>query len=111
MELVRGIRITDYCDQNNLSTRERLGDVRMIHHRESLPLGLEPSDDLPGIHAQLDDLERDTATDGFLLFRDIDHATTALAEILAELVAANTVAGPFGDRNYGGGDDKSFGGN
>ena len=24
MELVRGIRITDYCDQNNLSTRERL---------------------------------------------------------------------------------------
>ena len=25
MELVPGIRITDYCDQNNLSTRERLG--------------------------------------------------------------------------------------
>ncbi len=24
MELVRGIKITDYCDQNNLSTRERL---------------------------------------------------------------------------------------
>src|SRR5437773_8551639 len=24
MELVRGIRITDYCDQNNLSPRERL---------------------------------------------------------------------------------------
>src|SRR5205814_5414956 len=24
MELVRGIRITDYCDQNNLSTGERL---------------------------------------------------------------------------------------
>src|SRR6266496_2527696 len=25
MELVRGIKITDYCDQNNLSTPERLG--------------------------------------------------------------------------------------
>jgi serine/threonine protein kinase len=25
MELVRGIKITDYCDQNNLSTQERLG--------------------------------------------------------------------------------------
>jgi len=25
MELVRGIKITDYCDQNNLSTHERLG--------------------------------------------------------------------------------------
>src|SRR6188768_3029786 len=24
MELVRGIRITDYCDQNNISTEERL---------------------------------------------------------------------------------------
>src|SRR5208283_3156712 len=24
MELVRGVKITDYCDQNNLSTRERL---------------------------------------------------------------------------------------
>ena len=24
MELVRGIKITDYCDQNNLSTDERL---------------------------------------------------------------------------------------
>jgi len=24
MELVRGIRITDYCDQNNLSTKDRL---------------------------------------------------------------------------------------
>jgi hypothetical protein len=24
MELVRGIKITDYCDQNNLPTKERL---------------------------------------------------------------------------------------
>jgi eukaryotic-like serine/threonine-protein kinase len=24
MELVRGIKITDYCDQNNLTTKERL---------------------------------------------------------------------------------------
>ncbi len=27
MELVRGTRITDYCDQNNLSTEERLEPV------------------------------------------------------------------------------------
>jgi serine/threonine protein kinase len=32
MELVRGIKITDYCDQNNLSTRERLD---LVH--SSLP--------------------------------------------------------------------------
>src|ERR1044071_6415538 len=30
MELVRGIRITEYCDQNNLTTRERLGLVIII---------------------------------------------------------------------------------
>jgi len=24
MELVRGIRITEYCDQNNLTTKERI---------------------------------------------------------------------------------------
>jgi hypothetical protein len=29
------------------------------HQRQSLPLGLEPGDDLRGVHAQLDDFERD----------------------------------------------------
>jgi serine/threonine protein kinase/tetratricopeptide (TPR) repeat protein len=32
MELVRGIKITDYCDQNNLSTRERLDLFIQICH-------------------------------------------------------------------------------
>src|ERR1035437_7863482 len=32
MELVRGIKITDYCDQNNLSTRERLDVFIQICH-------------------------------------------------------------------------------
>jgi WD40 repeat protein/serine/threonine protein kinase len=32
MELVRGIRITDYCDQHNLSTRERLELFRQVCH-------------------------------------------------------------------------------
>ena len=27
--------------------------------RQGLPLGLEAGDDLPGVHARLDDLERD----------------------------------------------------
>ena len=30
MELVRGIRITDYCDEQNLSTRERLNLFRQV---------------------------------------------------------------------------------
>ena len=32
MELVRGTRITDYCDQNNLSTRERLNLFTQVCH-------------------------------------------------------------------------------
>src|SRR5262245_47738066 len=32
MELVRGVRITDYCDQNNLSTPDRLGLVMKVCH-------------------------------------------------------------------------------
>ena len=68
---------------------EHLGDVRMIHHRQRLPLGLEAGDDLLGVHAQLDDLERDLAADGFLLFRQPDHAEAAFAEFLQQLVAAD----------------------
>src|SRR6266699_2773976 len=43
---------------------KHLGDVRVVHHRQRLPLRLEPGDDLLGVHAQLDDLERDAATHG-----------------------------------------------
>jgi eukaryotic-like serine/threonine-protein kinase len=32
MELVRGVRITEYCDQNNLDTRQRLGLFIQICH-------------------------------------------------------------------------------
>jgi hypothetical protein len=32
MELVKGIRITDYCDQNHLSTEERLGLFTLVCH-------------------------------------------------------------------------------
>ena len=32
MELVRGVRITDYCDQNNLSTRQRLDMFIQVCH-------------------------------------------------------------------------------
>ena len=43
---------------------EHAGDVRVVHQRQGLPLGFEPGDDLPGIHARLDDLERDAAANG-----------------------------------------------
>ena len=42
---------------------EHLGDVGMVHERQRLPLGLEAGDDLPRVHARLDDLQRHLAAD------------------------------------------------
>src|SRR2546423_586181 len=40
---------------------EDLGDVRMVHQRQRLPLGLEAGNDLAAIQAWTDHLERDFA--------------------------------------------------
>ena len=42
---------------------EHPGDVRVVHQRQGLPLGLEPGDHLPGVHARLDDLQGHLAAD------------------------------------------------
>jgi hypothetical protein len=63
-------------------------DVGMVHHRQSLPLLLEARDDLHGVHAQLDDLQRDLALDGPLLLGHEDGAEPALADGLQNLVGA-----------------------
>ena len=49
------------------------------------------------VHAQLDDLERHAPPHRFLLFGHINHAAAALADLLEQLVAADAVAGLFGD--------------
>ena len=70
----------------------------MVHHRQRLPLGLEAGDDLLGVHAQLDDLERDAAPDRLLLLGHIDHAAAAFADFLEQLVAADDRAEFFRKR-------------
>ena len=69
----------------------------MVHHGQRLALQLEAGDDLPGIHAKLDDLERDAAAYRVFLIGDIDHAATAFANFFAELVGADCLAGGFGE--------------
>jgi serine/threonine protein kinase len=57
MELVRGIKITDYCDQNNLSTRERLDlfikvcqAVQHAHQKGIIHRDIKPSNILVTLH-------------------------------------------------------------
>ncbi|MCI0746321.1 MAG: protein kinase [Verrucomicrobia subdivision 3 bacterium] len=57
MELVRGVRITDYCDQNNLSTRERLDlfikvchAIQHAHQKGIIHRDIKPSNILVTLH-------------------------------------------------------------
>jgi serine/threonine protein kinase len=57
MELVRGIRITDYCDQNNLSTKERLDlfikvcqAIQHAHQKGIIHRDIKPSNILVTMH-------------------------------------------------------------
>src|SRR6266496_1817347 len=57
MELVSGIRITDYCDQNNLSTGDRLGlftqvcqAIQHAHQKGIIHRDIKPSNILVTLH-------------------------------------------------------------
>jgi WD40 repeat protein len=57
MELVRGVKITDYCDQNNLSTRERLDlfiqvchAIQHAHQKGIIHRDIKPSNILVSLH-------------------------------------------------------------
>src|SRR5438034_1566771 len=57
MELVRGIKITDYCDQNNLTTKERLDlfmqvcrAIQHAHQKGIIHRDIKPSNILVTLH-------------------------------------------------------------
>src|SRR3954462_14486867 len=57
MELVRGVKITDYCDENNLSTQQRLdlfidvcNAIQHAHQKGVIHRDLKPSNILVSLH-------------------------------------------------------------
>ena len=68
-------------------------DVRMIHHRQGLPLGLEPRDDLMRVHAGLDDLERHRAPDRLVLLSGVDDAEPTGADLVQDVVRTDAESG------------------
>jgi hypothetical protein len=81
---------------------EHPGDVGVIHQRQSLALGLEASDDLLGVHAGLDHLERHLTAHRVRLLCQ-EHGTHApLADRLHEPVGADAHAGSFEGARWAG---------
>ena len=68
------------------------GDIRVLHHRERLPLRVKAGDDTFGVHPQLDNFERDLSADRHLLFRHVNRATTTFSDSLQQFVAINVRA-------------------
>ena len=79
---------------------EHLGDVRMIHQGQGLPLGFEPRHHLARVHAGLDDLQGHFAADGLPLRRHVHDAHAPFANLLQQLVGADPGAGEFADGGY-----------
>ena len=74
---------------------EYLRDVRVVHHRQRLTFRLEAGDDLPRVHARLDNFERHATADRLLLFGHIDNSAPAFTDLLEKLVMADARAGLF----------------
>src|SRR6185369_3612229 len=72
-----------------------LGDVRVVHHRQRLPLGFEATDHLAGVHARPDHLERDAAADWPLLLGEEHDAEATFADLLEQLVSSDGRAGVY----------------
>ena len=67
---------------------EHLGDVRVVHQRQRLPLRLEAGEHLLRVHARLDELERHQPLDRLGLLGHLDRAHAPFADLLDELVLA-----------------------
>ena len=70
----------------------------MVHQGKRLAFGLESGDDLPRVHAELDDFERHAAADWLFLLRHVNDSATTFADFLKQFVAPDAIASFFGQR-------------
>ena len=70
----------------------------MVHQRQRLSLGLEAPDHLAGVHPRFDDLQRHRALNGPRLLGHEHDAHPAFADLLEQLVRADSHVGVFDDR-------------
>ena len=71
------------------------GDSRVIHHRQGLPFGIEPCDDLLGIQSQLDDLQGHLTAHRLPLLSQVDNPAASGANPPDQSVAPDHVARPL----------------
>lgn len=76
----------------------------MVHEGEGQAFGLEAGDDLLGVHAELQDLERNAPLDGLFLLGEVDDAEAALADALQEVELAEAIAGVLAEHEAQGAD-------
>ena len=67
---------------------EHLGDVRVVHQGQGLPLRLEPRQDGPRVHPRLDELQRHDSPNRLRLLGLPDRAHPPCANLLEQPVAA-----------------------
>ena len=98
-----GVRLDCRLPTADCSAVEDAGDVGVVHQRQGLPLRLEAGDDLAGVHARFNELERNLAPHRLLLLGDEDQPHAPFADLLHELVGADDGARALGDRLIKGG--------
>ena len=77
---------------------EHPGDVGVVHEGQRLPLGLEPRDHLPRVHARLEHLQRDLAPHGPRLLGQEHYPEPAVADLFQQLVRPDDRPGALRDR-------------
>src|SRR5262245_19846093 len=80
-----------------LTSIQHLGDMRMVHERQSLSLSLKASNHLARVHPWFDDLDSHLALHRRRLFSEEYNAEAAFADYLEQFIRADNGARSLGE--------------